>query len=102
MDAAESLENWKVLYHLLIGIAVTLPTRVCVSPMTEVLTGANEAEWRGKNGPVGRGLAGELGDVSSAPGSATASAASPRCTAGPCCVWGCSASTCGFGARPHS
>lgn len=43
--------------------------------MTEVLTSANEAERRGKNGPVGRGLAGEPGDVSSAPGSAAASAA---------------------------
>lgn len=42
--------------------------------MTEVLTGANEAERRGKNGPVGRGLAGEPGDVSSAPGAAAASA----------------------------
>lgn len=41
--------------------------------MTEVLTGANEAERRGKNGPVGRGLAGEPGDVSSAPGAAAAS-----------------------------
>lgn len=41
--------------------------------MTEVLTGANEAERRGKNGPVGRGLAGEMGDVSSAPGSAATS-----------------------------
>lgn len=43
--------------------------------MTEVLTSANEAERRGKNGPVGRGLAGELGDVSSAVGSAATSTA---------------------------
>lgn len=42
-----------------------------MSLMTEVLTGANEAERRGKNGPVGRGLAGEPGDVSSAPGAAS-------------------------------
>lgn len=41
-----------------------------MSLMTEVLTSANEAEQRGKNGPVGQGLAGEPGDVSSAPGSA--------------------------------
>jgi len=51
--------------------------------MTEVLTSANEAERRGKNGPVGRGLAGELGDVSSAPGSAAASAADLRWAAEP-------------------
>lgn len=71
-----------------------------MSLMTEVLTGANEAEWRGKNGPVGRGLAGEPGDVSSAPGSATASAASPRHTAGPCRAWGCSAPPVGLGHDP--
>lgn len=99
-DATESLENWKVLYHLLIGIYVTLPTRVCVSLMTEVLTSANEAERRGKNGPVGRGLAGEPGDVSSAPGSAVASDDDLQRAAEPRPVprvprWRCSAFTCG-------
>mgnify|MGYP001856628154 CR=1 FL=1 len=91
MDATESLENWKVLYHLLIGNSVTLPTRACMSLVTEVLTGANEAEQRGKNGPVGLGLAGEPGDVSSAPGSATSSGA--NITAQLLC------STCGLGAQ---
>lgn len=94
MDATESLENWKVLYHLLIGISVTLPTSACTSLVTEVLTGANEAEQRGKNGPVGLGLAGEPGDVSSAPGSATSSGA--NISAGLLC------STYGLEAQHHS
>lgn len=68
--------------------------------MTEVLTSANEAERRGKNGPVGRGLAGEPGDVSSAPGSAVASAGDLQQAAEPRPVprvprWRCSAFTCG-------
>lgn len=67
--------------------------------MTEVLTAANEAEQRGKNGPVGRGLAGEPGDVSSAPGAAAASADDlpwlPEPSL-PAAAWGCSAFTCGF------
>lgn len=71
-----------------------------MSLMTEVLTSANEAERRGKNGPVGRGLAGEPGDVSSAPGSAVASADDLQRAAEPWPVprvprWRCSAFTCG-------
>lgn len=71
-----------------------------MSLMTEVLTSANEAERRGKNGPVGRGLAGEPGDVSSAPGSAVASADDLQRAAEPRPVprvprWRCSAFTCG-------
>lgn len=68
-----------------------------MSLMTEVLTGANEAERRGKNGPVGRGLAGEPGDVSSAPGAASAGDL-PRLPEPslPAAGWGCSAFTCGF------
>lgn len=76
-----------------------------MSLMTEVLTSANEAERRGKNGPVGWGLAGEPGDVSSAPGSAAASTTNitpaARASAGALCPascggWGCSALTCRF------
>lgn len=59
--------------------------------MTEVLTGANEAERGGKNGPVGRGLAGEPGDVSSAPGTAAHDLPRLLQPSLPAAGWACSA-----------